>query len=158
MHCSICNECAKIAGIYKKQGKEMKRKLQMIFCAILMISFLALAYAIAQRKRSAQDSDTGELITVLNPAVANKMAERLPLAPRLDTLNGKTIYMVDINWGGPEAALNVFEEMQAWFARTMPDVKTIIKMKKGGYDADDPDLWREIREKGGNAAILGVSG
>jgi hypothetical protein len=66
--------------------------------------------------------------------------------------------MVDVNWGGPQAALNVFEEMQAWFAHNMPNVKTVIKMKKGGYDADDPELWEEIREKGGNAAILGVSG
>ena len=101
--------------------------------------------------------DSDGLITVLNPAVANRMAQRLPLAPRLDTLEGKTIYMVDINWGGPEAALNIFEEMQGWFAKNMPGVKTVLKMKKGGYEMDDPELWKEIGSKG-NAAILGVSG
>jgi hypothetical protein len=136
----------------------MRRKLQMILCAILAVSFLALAYAVAQSGRATRDADAGRLITVLNPAVANQMAERLPLAPRLDTLAGKTVYMIDVNWGGPQAALNVLEEMQAWFARNMPEVKTVIKMKKGGYDADDPELWKEIREDGGNAAILGVSG
>jgi hypothetical protein len=99
-----------------------------------------------------------ELLTVMNPAVANKMAERLPLAPRLDTLEGTTVYMVDINWGGPEAALSIFEEMQAWFKKNMPAVKTVIKMKKGGYEADDAALWKEIKESGGKAAILGVSG
>jgi hypothetical protein len=136
----------------------MKRKLPLISFAVLTISVLALAYAVAQSDRAARNRNGGRLITALNPAVANKMAERLPLAPRLDTLNGKTIYMVDVNWGGPQAALNVFEEMQAWFARNMPGVKTVIKMKRGGYDVDDPELWKEIREKGGNAAILGVSG
>ncbi len=66
--------------------------------------------------------------------------------------------MVDINWGGPEAALSIFEEMQAWFSRNMPGVKTVIKMKRGGYDTDDPALWKEIKANGGDAAILGVSG
>jgi hypothetical protein len=54
---------------------------------------------------------------VLNPAISVKMAERVPLVPRLNTLEGKTIYMVDIQWGGPEAAYSVYEEMQAWFAK-----------------------------------------
>ena len=125
---------------------------------IVILVFLLMAGAIAQNKRAPAKSDTGGMITVLNPAVANKMAERLPLAPRLNTLEGKTIYMIDINWGGPEAALSIFEEMQAWFSQNMPAVKTVIKMKRGGYDADDPALWKEISEKKGDAAILGVSG
>jgi hypothetical protein len=96
-------------------------------------------------------------ITVLNPAVASRMVERLSLSPRLNTLEGKTIYMVDINWGGSETAYSVFEEMQAWFGRNMPAVKSVIKIKRGGYDADDPALWKEIAQNG-NAAIIGVSG
>jgi len=123
-----------------------------------MIAFLITAGAVAKNKGSTPNSDSSGLITVLNPAVASKMAERLPLAPRLNMLEGKTVYMVDINWGGPEAALSIFEEMQAWFAQNMPSVKTVIKMKRGGYDADDPALWKEIVEKKGDAAILGVSG
>ena len=35
-------------------------------------------------------------ITVLNPAISTKIAERVPLVPRLDTLEGKTIYLVDM--------------------------------------------------------------
>jgi hypothetical protein len=99
----------------------------------------------------------GALIPVLNPAVANKMAERFPLSPRLSTLAGKTIYMVDINWGGPEATLSVFEEIQAWFAKNMPSVKTVIKIKRGGYDADDPALWKEISDNKGDGVIVGIS-
>lgn len=135
----------------------MKRIFHLLFCASVAAGFFSLADAGAQNKRTAPNSGRDELITVLNPAVASRMADRVPLAPRLDALDGKTIYMVDINWGGPEAALNIFEEMQAWFAKSMPGVKTVIKMKKGGYETDDPELWKEIGSMG-NAAILGVSG
>ena len=98
-----------------------------------------------------------EKITVMNPAITNTMADRVPLTPRLDSLEGKTIYMVDINWGGPEAAYSVFEEMRAWFSKNMPSVKTVYKRKKGPYPVDDPGLWKEIGEKG-DAAIIGIGG
>ncbi len=129
----------------------MKRKFLIFGCPFLIAVLLVVAFGFSQ-------SDSAPLITVLSPAVANRLAERLPLAPRLDTLEGKTVYMVDINWGGPEAALSIFEEMQAWFAKNMPTVKTVIKMKRGGYEADDPALWKEIKDSKGDAAILGVSG
>jgi hypothetical protein len=96
-------------------------------------------------------------ITVLNPAIASTMAKRLPLSPRLDTLEGKTLYLVDIGWGGPDAAYSVYEEMQAWFAQNMPSVKIVIKRKRGPYSQDDPELWKEIA-KNGNAAMIGISG
>jgi hypothetical protein len=123
---------------------------------VMAIAALVIGvYGIAQNKQPARSDKS---ITVLSPAVANRMAKRLPLVPRLDNLNGKTIYMIEINWGGPEAALSIFEERQAWFAKNMPTVKTVVKMKKGGYETDDPALWKEISENKGNAAILGVSG
>jgi len=104
----------------------------------------------------AQSEGTGK-ITVLNPAIANKMAMRAPLCPRLDTLEGKTLYLVDINWGGPDAAYSVYEEMQAWFAKEIPSLKVVIKRKKGPYMQDDPELWKEIA-KNGDAAMIGISG
>jgi len=98
-----------------------------------------------------------EKITVMNPAITNIMVDRVPLTERLDSLEDKTIYMVDINWGGPDAAYSVFEEMQIWFSKNMPSVKTVLKRKQGSYSADDPELWKEISEKG-DAAIIGISG
>jgi len=98
-----------------------------------------------------------DTITVLNPAIASTMAKRLPLSPRLDTLEGKTLYLVDIGWGGPDAGYSVYEEMQAWFAQNMPSVKIVIKRKRGSYAQDDPELWKEIA-KNGNAAMVGISG
>jgi len=103
------------------------------------------------------NSNGSEKIIVMNPAITNTMADRVPLTKRLDSLEGKTIYLVDINWGGPEAGYSVFEEMQIWFSKNMPNVKTVLKRKQGPYEADDPGLWKEIKEKG-DAAMIGISG
>jgi hypothetical protein len=100
----------------------------------------------------------GDAITVLNPAATGKYAERVPLSPRLDTLEGKTLYMLDINWGGPEAAYSVFEQMKNWFAEHMPSVKVVIKRKKGSYMVPDDSTWKEVKDNGGDAAIVGISG
>lgn len=96
-----------------------------------------------------------EKITVMNPAIAGKFAERLALSPRLDTLEGKTIYMVDNQWGGPEGAYQLFEEMETWFKENMPSVKTVLRRTQGNMFTDDPALWKEISEKG-DAAIIGT--
>ena len=98
-----------------------------------------------------------EKITVMNPAITSTMVDRVPLTNRLDTLEGKTLYMVDIGWGGPDAAYSVFEEVEVWLSKNMPSVKPVIKRKRGPYSADDPELWKEIKEKG-DAALIGISG
>ena len=134
----------------------MKRKELLIGFVLLFmaaVAFVGLTPLQAQLGNSAAKP----LITVLNPAIANQMVDREPLSPRLDTLEGKTLYLVDINWGGPEAAYSVYEEMESWFKQNMPSVKVIIKRKAGMYSTDDPALWKEIAQNG-NAAMIGISG
>ena len=77
------------------------------------------------------------------------------MASRLDTLNGKTVYLVDAGFGGSGKFL---DEMQAWFTAHMPAVNTVRRRKPGNVFRDDTkDLWEEIKERG-QAAILGVAG
>lgn len=104
--------------------------------------------------RSQEKSDK---FTVLNPVCSSTMVERVPLAPRtLSSLSGKTIYLVDIGWGGPRAGYDVFEVMQGWFAQNIPSAKTVLVRKKGSYGEDDPELWKKIKAEG-DACILGIS-
>lgn len=77
------------------------------------------------------------------------------LAPRLDSLNGKTVYLVDTGFGGSGKFL---DQIQGWFAEHMPSVKTVRRRKTGNIFRDDTkDLWAEIKEKA-QATILGVAG
>lgn len=102
-----------------------------------------------------QAAEKEKLITVMNPAIAGKLAKREPLSPRLDTLEGKTIYMVDNQWGGPEGAYQLFQEIESWFHEHMPGVKIVLRRTKDNMFGDDPALWKEISEKG-DAAIIGT--
>lgn len=91
-------------------------------------------------------------IAVLNPRGQPPPIKGIPLAPRLDTLAGKTVYIIDLRFPGTEI---LFDEIQKWFAANMPNVKTVIRQKKGDYFEDDPALWAEIKGKG-HAAIMGI--
>lgn len=134
----------------------MKRRLSTSNC-LLALAILILT-VIAPVPAASDDAATkNSLITVLNPAVTEQLAARVPLAPRLDTLEGKTIYIVDMNYEGM-GATPVLGEMQRWFAKNMPGTKTILKLKSGSYISDDPALWKEIAANKGNGVILGVAG
>ena len=132
----------------------MKRRL---FLSVYL-GVVALVLSGITPVQAASKDSRDKLITVLNPAIETRLADRVPLAPRLDTLDGKTIYLVDTDWEGLGHNTGILEEMQAWFAKHMPKVKTIIKVKKGGYMQDDPGLWKEIADNGGDGVIIGVAG
>ena len=51
-----------------------------------------------------------------------KQVSSSALAPRLDNLNGKTVYLVDTGFGG---SYKFLDQMQRWFAEHMPSVKTV---------------------------------
>ncbi len=102
-------------------------------------------------------SEKAPLITVMNPAVREIIAPRVDLPPRLTSLSGKTIYLVDMNYEGINGT-PVMGEIQKWFTKNMPDVKTILRIKKGNYIEDDPALWKEIADNKAAGVIMGVAG
>ncbi|OGO22441.1 MAG: hypothetical protein A2144_04325 [Chloroflexi bacterium RBG_16_50_9] len=76
-------------------------------------------------------------------------------AKRLDTLENKTVYLVDIGFGG---GYNFMLQLQKWLAKNMPSVTTFVKRKPGMVFSDDNnDLWEEVKAKG-DAVVLGVAG
>jgi hypothetical protein len=136
----------------------MKRKilltsLLLMIAALLSIGRVPSATGQANKGKSSNE----QLITVMNPAISTKFAERVPLGPRLDTLEGKTIYMYDMQWGGPEAAYSVFEEMQGWFSRNMTSVKTVI-YRGTGWMSEDKGFVKQVTDKKVDGVIIGIAG
>jgi hypothetical protein len=93
-----------------------------------------------------------DLITVLNPEGFPPKVMRKELAPRLATLEGKTVYLVDCRFDDSDVFLR---QMQAWFGEHMPGVRTVFKPISSVYLNDDPATWEEIKAKG-HAAVVGV--
>ncbi len=91
-------------------------------------------------------------IAVLDPTGFPPRVTRKELAPRLPSLDGRTIYLVDCRFD--DSAL-LLEQVQAWLAEHMPDVRTVLKPISSVYLLDDPKTWEEIRARG-DAAVLGV--
>jgi hypothetical protein len=93
-----------------------------------------------------------------NPDTQPKMSrdELVPLrmAPRLDTLENKTIYLIDTGFEGGYA---FFEEVQKWFDENKPSVKIVLQRKSGNAFTDSPELWPELK-KNADGVVFGVGG
>ncbi len=90
--------------------------------------------------------------TVVSPQGQPPARRLLPMAPRLDSLHGKTVYIVDLRW--PYTGQFCTELGDALSSR-FADSKFVVRQKAGGYGEDDPGLWAEVKERG-DAAVVGV--
>ena len=76
------------------------------------------------------------------------------MAPRPDSLEGKTVFLVNTGFAGSKEFM---EELQEWLNKNHPEIKTELRNKKTSMFTDEPELWAEIKANG-DAAILGVGG
>jgi hypothetical protein len=91
-------------------------------------------------------------ITVLNPRGTPPPIPLAPMAPRPDTLDGKTVYLVDIKYEGGASLLQAIME---YFAKNLPNAKLVFREKGTSYEQEDPKLWAEIKERA-DAVIMAV--
>ena len=73
------------------------------------------------------------------------------LAPRLSSLDGKTIYLVDCLFDNTDVFI---EQLRQWFAENLPAVNTRIARPKKTW-SDDEEMRKAIAADG-DGAILGV--
>ena len=91
-------------------------------------------------------------IEALNPRGNPPAIQLVPMAPRLASLDGKTIYLVGDGFPGADHFL---AQIALWFQKNMPSVTTVYRRKAGALPDDDPKLWAEIKAKG-NAVIMAI--
>jgi hypothetical protein len=109
--------------------------------------------------KSAPGSPEGDgLITVVNPGIPNKLATRYPLAPPLDDLKGKSIYMINLAWEGPDAGNYFYGAMTEWLTQRYPGIQTTVKIAAEGFLALDPSILKEMTARKADGAIVGVAG
>jgi len=84
------------------------------------------------------------ILTVLNPMGTPPPVQLKPMAPRLDTIEGKTIYIVNDGYPGSNI---LCAEMQKGFSEQFPKTTFVYKDKRGGMGGVDQALWTEMEEK-----------
>jgi hypothetical protein len=107
-----------------------------------LLTGIFLATALLSGSLSAADAAK---ITVLNPRGIQPPIRLIPMAPRLDTLDGKTIYVVDTKYPLTKPFV---QEVYNVLKERYPKTNWVFRDKIGSYFDDDPKLWAEIKEKG----------
>ena len=127
----------------KEGGKVMKKLINLLLTGVFLVASLSVAFV--------SHAQEGKMM-VLNPLGTPPPIPRVPMAPRLDSLTGKTVYIVDTQFPGTKQFL---EEMQKLLSQKYPNVNWVLRDKRGSYFDDDPKLWAEIKEKG-HAAVMAI--
>lgn len=91
----------------------------------------------------------GKPVLVLNPRGTPPAVALRPMAARPSSLEGRTIYFVDVRFMNGDVFLN---EIRKGFAEQLPGVRTEFRQKRGGYTEDDPELWAEVKAR--NALVV----
>jgi hypothetical protein len=131
----------------------MKRHISVGVIAVLCLGLFCSFHA-SNNPAQAQGKAVEQKITVLSPRGKPPAVQLKPMAPRLNTLDGKTVYLINDGYLGTDILLG---EMQAWFKANMPKVNVLYKpMKGGGFASEDPVLWAELKEKKADAVIMGM--
>jgi hypothetical protein len=97
------------------------------------------------------EADLAEKIAVHDPRGYPPKVVGKRLAPRLERLDGKVIYLVDCLFENTD---NFMEQMRQWFAAHLPAVE-LRTIKPRESWVDDPDMRATIAREG-QGAILGV--
>ena len=98
------------------------------------------------------NAGSGNRLTVHNPMGHPPKIEQLGMAPRPQSLDGRTVYLVDARFDDGDILM---AQMQAWFREHLPRTKTVLARKSGVHTDHDPKLFAEIKEHG-DAMVLGV--
>jgi hypothetical protein len=141
--------------------EESRMKLRITVIAVLCIGLFCCVstlgtriYAQGKKASSANGPVVMPKITVLNPMGTPPPIKLVPQAPRLNTLDGKTLYFLNTGYIGTDRLMSV---MMDWFKANYPKTNIEYRDNKSGVRLAEVSeaLWKEISEKG-DAVIVGL--
>jgi len=117
-----------------------------MMAAILLASFVSF---VSFSGWAVQDNEAK--IVVMNPRGVQPEIRKIPMAQRQSTLDGKTVFIVDTKYPNTKPFVN---ELQSSLQAKYPKTTWVIRDKAGSYFDDDPNLWKEAKEKADGGAIV----
>jgi hypothetical protein len=131
--------------------KAMKWHISVVVAAVLCPG-LFFSFLLFDNPAQAQSKAAVQKITVLSPMGKPPSIELKAMAPRLDALDGKTLYLINDGYISTDVLLGA---MQDWFKANMPKVNTVYRKKAGDFVSEEPQLWAEVKEKA-DAVVMGM--
>ena len=119
----------------------MKNRVVWSILAIVLLVADAAGIAVAREEK----------ISVMNPRGIMPAIRLIPMATRPESLDGKTVYIVDTKYPNTK---NFVNELHRNLKAKYPGTNWVLKEKYGNYMQDDPDLWAEIKDKAQGAIVL----
>ena len=93
---------------------------------------------------------------IVNPKAQQKREwDIVPLVERPETLEGKTLYLINQRWGGTQAHEPMLMQVKKWLEDNIREINVVYKVKLGSYMVNDTGLWNEVGEKA-DAALIGI--
>jgi hypothetical protein len=96
-------------------------------------------------------TETQPKLTVLNPEGYPPKVDARGMAPALDTLQGKTVFLIDV---GFENSDQFVKQLHGWLEEHEPGIRTEAVRWRDQHNPD-PELCERIAAEG-DAAIIGV--
>ena len=119
-------------------------KLRVAVLAVLCISLFCSISSVSNQAYA-----QGE-ITVLNPMGTPPPIQAKEMAPRLTTLEGKTIYLVNTGYIGTD---RLMAEIKTWFGANYPSTKIVDA--RGSMESIPQNVLTDIAQNA-DAAIVGL--
>ena len=132
----------------------MKNTTLVFFSTLILIVFGNFSFVHA-KKTAPPKKDA--VFAVMDPRGVQPSGDLVPLAPRVQDLSNKTVYIIR-SW--PDASSGL-EETFGKVARAIKDrfptaTSSVIKTRNTHYDLDVPLLWKEMKENKVAAFIYGI--
>ena len=113
----------------------------MLFKSLYTLFAFVLLILPASTPTAKPDEKNGEdVYSVLDPRGIWPRIERIPLSPRLSSLEGKRIYMIN-SWGSGSGFETFLSKVAGVLRERHPGAIVTIKGRNTGYSSDDPELW-----------------
>jgi hypothetical protein len=118
--------------------------------------WVAMAFALMTAGVATPAGVQAPVYAALDPRGTYPAVERVPLAARLPSLDGKRIYIV-MSWPSGSGMDQVAKDIAASLQATHKVKTALIRNRNTRYSEDDPELWKEMKQNADGYIYIGAA-